>query len=120
LVLIQVVAIGVMLDLFVRLSRLAGNDAIDALAHLDDFTGLDVDVCRRATNPTHWVVQQEAGVWQAEPSLPDACQEDERLGAITQPVPLTRTGAAAFNEADHVVDGVASLEVPAWAATNCE
>src|SRR5690348_6904154 len=39
-----VVAVGVALDLFQRLTGLTGDDAVDALAHLDDLDRLDVDV----------------------------------------------------------------------------
>jgi hypothetical protein len=75
------VAAGVLLDPLQRLAGLLGEDAVEPLTHLDDLARLDVDVRRRAARAARRLVQQEAGVRQADPVLPRHRDVDQRAGA---------------------------------------
>jgi hypothetical protein len=51
------IAVGIVDNFLVRLSRLARDDSIDALAHLDDFFGLDGNIGRLTGHPAQGLVQ---------------------------------------------------------------
>src|ERR1700674_5483099 len=59
------VAVRVFFDALPRLPGGARGHAIEALAHLDDFAGFNVDIRRRAPGPAGRLMQQESRVRQA-------------------------------------------------------
>src|SRR5258708_20726809 len=105
------IAVGIVHDLFVSLSCLARDDAVDALAHLDDLFGLDGDVGSLARHAAQRLMQQEARVWKAETVLLFRAQENMRAGA-RHPAGADHLHLGT-DVADHVVDGVARLHMAA-------
>src|SRR5215218_2889010 len=61
------VAVGVAGDLLHVLARVGGQDLVQHPAHADDLAGLDLDVDRLALGPARRLVDQDAGMGQAEP-----------------------------------------------------
>src|SRR5690606_22266716 len=90
---------------------LAGEEAVDALAHAEDLAGLDLDVGGAAAGAAPGLVQEEAGVREAEAVLARGCDVDERGGAGDPAAADHANGR--LDEADDVVDGVAGLDVAA-------
>ena len=86
----------------------------DALARLDDFLGVDRDVGRLAARAAARLVDQEARVGRAEAPLPRHRQVQVRGGAA-DPAGADHVHRRG-DEADHVVDRVARLEVAAGRA----
>ena len=74
---------------------------------------LDVDVGRRAAHAAHGLMQQETRVRQAKPPLFRAGKEDERAGAGDPAGADHPHRRDRIDEADHVVDGVAALDMAA-------
>src|SRR5690606_34401864 len=75
------VAACIVFDLLEGLACLAGEEAVDALAHAEDLAGLDLDVGGAAAGAAPGLVQEEAGVREAEAVLARGCDVDERGGA---------------------------------------
>src|SRR5690606_27309466 len=87
-----------------------GEDPVEPVAHTDDLARLDLNVGRISARAASRLVQQEAGVGQAEPLLDRHGHVDERPGAgypsrSDNPNPGS-------HEADHVVDRVSRFNVP--------
>ena len=72
-----VVPVGVLADSFDGLSGIGGDDLDQSLVHLDELARLDLDVGCRAVHAAHRLMQEEAGIRQAEPHLILASQIDE-------------------------------------------
>jgi hypothetical protein len=108
-----VVPVGVLDHFLERLAGLAGDDLVDALAHLDDLARLDVDVGGRPAHAPHRLVQQEARVRQADPVLSLAGKEDQRPGAGNPAGADDADRHEVAHEADHVVDRVPALDMAA-------
>src|SRR4051794_3539707 len=70
------VPVGVLNDLLVSLTGFVRDDAVDALAHLDDLFGLDGDVGGLPGDAAQRLVQQKARIGQAEPVLPFRAEEN--------------------------------------------
>mmetsp|Transcript_54683 Transcript_54683/g.129229 ORF Transcript_54683/g.129229 Transcript_54683/m.129229 type:complete len:333 (+) Transcript_54683:271-1269(+) len=96
-----------------RLAGGVGDRAGDALAGADDLAGLDGDVARLAAGAAGRLVDHEARVGQRQPALLGRGQVDVGAGAGHP----TRAdgGNRRAHEADHVVDGVATLDMAAGA-----
>ena len=92
----------------------AGDHAGDALAGADDFPlGLDGDVTGLATGTAGGLVDHGKRVGQREAALLGRGQVD--VGAGTGHPAGADRGDRGAHEADHVVDGIATLDVAARA-----
>src|SRR5689334_10924807 len=79
------VPVGVLLDPLERLPGLPGENAVEPVAHAENFPRLDVDVAGGATRAAGRLVQQESGVGQAEAALPRHGDVDQRARARHPP-----------------------------------
>src|SRR5690606_35287041 len=103
------VATGIILDPLDRLTGLACKDPVESFSHLYDLTGSDVAVGRSAAHAIDRPMQQEAAVGQAEALLARHRHEDQRAGTGD---PAGADDSHRWRDkADHVVDGVARLDV---------
>jgi hypothetical protein len=103
--------VGVIDDPLQRLTGLVGEDLVQAAAHLEDLLGLDLHVGRGAPGAAGGLVQEEAGVGEGVAPLLRHRHVDQRAGAGHPAGAHHPDGGG--DEADHVVDGVAGLHVPA-------
>src|SRR5690606_18827614 len=98
-------------DALVRLARLLRKHPVQTLAHLDDLARLDLDVRRTAARAAPRLVQQVARVRQREALLLRYRDVDQCARARYPP------GAdhpyRGIDEADHVVNRVARLDMTA-------
>jgi hypothetical protein len=104
-----VVALGVLLDLFESLTRRFGDGAIQTLAHLQHLLRLDPDVRGPPAYATVGLMDQEARVRKAEAILARSCQVD--VGSRAGHPARSHHHDPGLHVADHVVDGVACLDV---------
>src|SRR5450830_1970695 len=108
----ETVAVGVLGDLFDRLARALGHDAVQAGAQVQDFPGLDFDVRSHALRTTGRLVNHDARVRQ---------RETLALGASGQQESAHRSGHARaqgrdvwLDELHRVVDGHAGRNRTTW------
>src|SRR6476661_3072188 len=105
------VAVSILLDPLQRLAGLSREYPVQPIPHAQDFPRLDVDVAGRAARAARRLVQQEAGVRQAEPDL--ARHGDVDQGARARHPAGADHADPRPDEANEIVDGVAGLDVPA-------
>src|SRR5205807_3945920 len=105
------VAPRVLLDALERLSSLLREDAVQAIAHLEDLARLDLDVARRAARPAGGLVQQEARVREAIPVF--ARHGDVDQGRDARHPPGAHHFDAWTQEPHQVMNGVARFHMPA-------
>ena len=74
----EVVALGVLRDLLQRLARVLGEDLVEALAHVDDLLGVDLDVRGLALEGGGDLVDQDLGVGQRHALALGAAGEQQR------------------------------------------
>jgi len=106
-----VVPLRVRLHLLEGLIRGFGEGLVEALACLQHLLGLDADVRRLPSHASLGLVNEEAGVGQAEAILTRNGQVDVSAGACHPAGPHHLHPW--LHEADHVVEGIGGLHVTA-------
>lgn len=104
------IPIRVEIDLFKGLSRLFGNDPIDAFPGLEDFLGLDFNVGGVSTEATKWLMDEESCVRQGISMFLIRSDVDVRCDT-TDPTGSNGTHDR-LDKPYRIKDGVTGFDVP--------